>query len=319
MTHYAERLRPMANQVACLFTFLLALLTGLLSPQTPLHAQEEAMQLSPEQQALIEKYSSIKWQSGPVKAQIGTMGEIDVPAGYSVALNKDAQTLMEVYGNPPDSSTLAAIIPDDEESEWTLIFQFDSVGYVKDDDKNSIDANAILSSFQAGLPEMNRQRRAVGSPECLGMSWTEKPFYDPQTNNLTWGLNLAFPGGSTVNYDIRMLGRRGVMEATLLGDSETYAKAVPSVKTLLSNYRFTSGNTYAEWAPGDKVAEYGLTGLVVGGGLAVAAKTGLLAKLGLLFAKAGKLIIIGVVVVGGAIMSLVKRMVGAGRGETYSE
>jgi uncharacterized membrane-anchored protein len=268
---------------------------------------------------LIERYNSIQWQEGPVKVQIGTMGEIEVPAGYQFASDTHAQTLLEVYGNPRNPNILGAVVPTSEEENWTLIFQFDAVGYIKDADRESIDAEEILSGFQSGLPAMNQQRRAIGSSECRGISWTEKPFYDAQTNNLTWALNLAFDEGNAINYDIRMLGRHGVMEATILGDPATYAQAVPKVKQLLTSYAFTSGNKYSEWTQGDKVAAIGLTGLVAGGGLAVAAKTGFLAKIGLLLAKGGKGIILAIVVAFGAFGSFIKKLFGGGRGETYSE
>ena len=42
---------------------------------------------------------------------------------------------------------------------------------------------------------------------------------------------------------------------------------------------FEDGRKYTDFKKGDKIAKYGLTGLVLGGGLAVAAKTGLLQKL----------------------------------------
>ena len=57
------------------------------------------------------------------------------------------------------------------------------------------------------------------------------------------------------------------------------ARVVPLVKGILTGFRFREGQRYAEWRSGDKVAQYGLGALVVGGGTAVAAKTGLLAKL----------------------------------------
>jgi uncharacterized membrane-anchored protein len=42
----------------------------------------------------------------------------------------------------------------------------------------------------------------------------------------------------------------------------------------LSNLTFDSGQQYSEFRPGDKVAEYGLAALVVGGAAAVAVKSG---------------------------------------------
>jgi uncharacterized membrane-anchored protein len=274
-------------------------------------AQEE--QLTPEQQLMLQRLSSIQWVEGPTMARIGTMAEIQIPAGYQFASSTDAQTLLEVYGNPRDPGILGAIVPMADDASWTLIFKFDDIGYVQDADKESIDADDILSTFQSGLPDMNEARRAVGAAECSSITWMEKPFYDPQTNNLTWALRLGFNDGDSVNYDIRILGRRGVMEATLLDSPETYAKSIPDVKQVLTGFTFTSGEKYAEWQQGDKIAAYGLTGLVAGGGLAMAAKTGLLGKLGLLFAKGGKAIILAVVVIFGAGMSIVKRLFGGGQ------
>jgi len=268
--------------------------------------------LSPAEQVMMQRFSSIRWITGPAKANIGTMAEIDVPAGYQFASGADAQTLLELYGNPRNPNILGAMVPMSELENWTLIFKFDEVGYIADADKESLNADEIISSFQAGLPDMNAARRQMGAPECGYISWMEPPFYDSQTNNLTWALRLGFADGETVNYDIRMLGRRGVMEATLVDSPETYAQSIPTVKSLLSSFSFTDGNRYSQWQQGDKVAAYGLTGLVAGGGLAMAAKTGLLAKIMATILKGGKAIILAVVVIFGGVFSLIKRMTGGG-------
>ena len=44
---------------------------------------------------------------------------------------------------------------------------------------------------------------------------------------------------------------------------------------MLSGFDFVQGQKYAEFRQGDRMAAYGLTGLIAGGGVAVAAKTGL--------------------------------------------
>lgn len=271
--------------------------------------------LPPEQQAVIRKMMSIDWQSGPAVGKIGSMAEIQIPDGYRFTGASGAQTLLEAYGNPRNPKILAALEPLAEDEDWTLIFQFDDIGYVKDEDKDALDAGELISTFRGGIEAGNQQRKAIGGEELRSINWAEEPFYDAETNNLTWALNLGFDSGNTINYDIRVLGRRGVMEVTLLGDPETYSEAVPKVKELLTGYSFAAGNKYAEWVQGDKIAEYGLAGLVAGGALAAAAKTGLLGKLGLLIAKGGKAIILGLVVVGGAIMSVARRVFGGGKDE----
>jgi len=80
---------------------------------------------------------------------------------------------------------------------------------------------------------------------------------------------------------------------------------------VLTGYQFKSEDSYAAWRPGDKVAEYGLAGLIVGGAAAAAAKTGLfkgLFKVILAGAAAmWKLIVAGVAVIVGGLKSLFRR------------
>jgi uncharacterized membrane-anchored protein len=96
----------------------------------------------------------------------------------------------------------------------------------------------------------------------------------------------------------------GVMSANLVVDPEDLQKAIDPTRQLLAGYQFTAGSKYSEWRTGDKVAQYGLTGLITGGLVVAAAKTGLLAK----FAK---FIIIGIVAIGGAIAKFFRGIVGA--------
>lgn len=82
-----------------------------------------------------------------------------------------------------------------------------------------------------------------------------------------------------VNYKTKLLGRRGVMDVVLVCDEEEMPTIIPEYQKLLAGYSFKKEESYAAFSSGDKIAEYGLTGLIVGGGLLVAAKSGLLAKL----------------------------------------
>mgnify|MGYP001598724567 CR=1 FL=1 len=84
------------------------------------------------------------------------------------------------------------------------------------------------------------------------------------------------------------------------------------VNKLLEGFEFTEGNKYAEWKAGDKVAAYGLTGLVAGGATVMAAKTGLLGKLLAVIAKGGKAIIAVILAVFLGLGSILKKMFGGG-------
>jgi uncharacterized membrane-anchored protein len=104
-----------------------------------------------------------------------------------------------------------------------------------------------------------------------------EPHYDEETHNLEWGLKLkSSTNSAVVNYEVRLLGRKGVMQTTLVAAPGRLESSLPAFRKLLKGYDFKSGQKYAEYKPGDRIAKIGLIALIGGGALAVAAKTGLL-------------------------------------------
>lgn len=223
-----------------------------------------------------QKEISIDWLNGPAKAKLGELAEINVPASYHFASSDDTKRLMELFGNRPTERELGYIAPAGD--QWFMVFEFDEAGYIKDDEKNSLDADKILQGFKDGDKEANKWRREQNLPELEVIGWHKKPAYDPVTNNLEWATLYQSQGKKGINYNIRYLGRKGVMEVVIVADEKNLDKVVASAKKILTSYSFVTGNKYSEFRDGDKIAEYGLAALVGGGALAVAAKSGLLQK-----------------------------------------
>lgn len=219
-----------------------------------------------------EELKGVKWQKGPSVGQLGTGAEIHVPAGYVFAGSADTRTIMEAYHNPTTGKEVGYVAPSGE--NWFAVFEFDAVGYVKDDEKSSLDANAMLESIRAGTEASNRERQSRGWPTMTVLGWEQLPRYDEVTHNLEWAIKAQSEGLPVVNYNTRLLGRTGVMEVTLVTDPAILSETLPKFKTMLAGFGFTQGHKYAEFRAGDKVAEYGLTGLIVGGGTAVLVKSG---------------------------------------------
>jgi uncharacterized membrane-anchored protein len=92
-----------------------------------------------------------------------------------------------------------------------------------------------------------------------------------------------------------------VTSAVLVTDPDHFDTDLGEFKTALTGYDFNAGDRYSEFQSGDKVAEYGLTALILGGAAAVAAKTGILKVI-------GKFLWIGVVAVIAAVSSFFKRV-----------
>jgi len=249
----------------------------------------------------------LNWQDGPQTVSLGQIADLQLPAGYVFLDAQDTKTLMEQMGNVADGSELGMVTAADEDATWFVIFEQRDVGYVRDDDKDDIDADAILESIREGTEEANKVRAERGISGIHVVGWQTAPRYDETTNNLTWAiLGRDDDGGDVVNFNVRLLGRNGYVSATLVDDAAQITLARPHLDHLLGAFSYTSGHKYAEFREGDKIAKYGLAALVVGGAGAAAAKTGLLAALGKLIAKGGKLVIVFVLGVAAAIRKILR-------------
>ena len=236
-----------------------------------------------EEQATRQAFQQAKWTRGPATYDVETVAELKLPEGYAAVSGADARRISEALRNPVGDQNFTLVFTD----KWYIKFTFDDMGYVKEDEKGSLDANAIFESIREGTERANAERAKRGWPPLKLVGWQEPPHYDDQTHNLTWAIRAEANGVPVVNYDTRVLGRRGVMRVKLVTDPETLPTAVAEFNTFLAGYSFKKGNRYAEWVQGDKVAAVGLTALITGGAAAVAVKSGLLKSLWKVLAAAG--------------------------------
>jgi len=244
-----------------------------LALATPtLAASEEAAGAGPQ----------IDWVKGPAKVDVGKVAELAVPEGFVFTGKKGTQDLLKAMGNlvgDMEEGFLAPSTVFDKESDarWFVVFEFNPIGYVKDDEKDKLDPVSLLKGFQEGNVRANKEREKLGYEKLELVGWAVEPHYEEKTNNLEWGLLLkSEKGHETVNYEIRLLGRTGVMQCTLVLGPKELKSGLPRFRDLLGGCGYKTGERYAEYRAGDKIAKYGLIGLIGAGGLAVAAKTGLL-------------------------------------------
>ena len=261
---------------------------GLALPQQPRSPEETQ-----------RAFQSLAWQRGPTEGRIGSMATIQVRAGEAFLDGPNTRRFLELNGNPPrdDHYTLISV---SESGHWFAVFSFDASGYVKDDEK--LDPDALLKTIQASDGPGNEERKRLGMRAIYTDGWHVAPHYDPESRRLEWGLRLRSDDGRpVVNYTIRILGRRGVMKATLVSDPQRLNRDIAAFRGALGTFDFSAGERYAEFRAGDRVAEYGLAALVLGGAAVVATKTG--------FLKAfWKVIALAVVAFGGAIAAFFRKL-----------
>src|SRR6185369_16086884 len=107
----------------------------------------------------------------------------------------------------------------------------------------------------------NEARKKEGYPTVDLLGWAASPHYDGPSHKLYWAKRLKFEGddGETLNYNIRMLGRRGVLELNAVANVDQFGEIDKQTPQILGMIDFKEGNRYADFDPKvDKVAKYGI-------------------------------------------------------------
>lgn len=246
---------------------------------------------------------SLVYQSGEVVVG-DNLAKIKVPAGFRFLDAKQAQyVVFDLWGNPRENveKLYGLIIPEKggvtSSDTWAFIVEYDDMGFVKDDDADKINYNDLLKELQDGEKEENAERAKSGYPSVHMVGWAQKPYYDKNRKVLHWAKEIAFGGEEehTLNYNIRVLGRKGVLVLNAIGNMSKLPEINQNIDGILNSVEFNQGNKYSDFNPSvDKVAAWTIGGLVAG---KVLAKAGLFAVL----LKFGKVIILGVLAAGGAV------------------
>lgn len=277
--------------------FQLAFATFCFMGFEELRAQE-----SPAETAAPKVESTLKYQEGEIMIGDG-LAHLKIPANLRYLNPKDTEkVLVDLWGNPEGDGTLGMLVPADFEKKegdaWGVVITYEEDGYVKDDEADSINYNDLLKEMQESIAESNKERVKAGYESLNLVGWAAAPRYDKASHKLFWAKEIKFGDSkeNTLNYNIRVLGRKGVLVLNAvsgMADLDTIEKEVPEI---LGTVSFAQGNRYEDFNPkADKVAAYGLAALVAGG---VAAKTGLLKGIFLALLAAKKFVIIGVIAVG---------------------
>ena len=288
--------RPLRTTLLCL----------ALGAGASVHAAPPAQPTSPEQ--LV---AALNFQQGKITLP-GDIATLDLPAGFRYLSPADAgRVLVEGWGNPPGHSTLGMIVPANvnpvSAAGWGAILTYDKDGHVKDDDADSIKYDELLKDMQEAITANNAERKAQGYAPMSLVGWAEQPSYDKAHHKLYWAKELKTEGdgGNGLNYNIRVLGREGVLVLNAVAGMEQIKQIKTDMQQVTAFTDFTPGHRYADFdGKTDKVAEYGLAALVAGG---VAAKLGLFGKLFALLLAFKKLILLALVGGGAALVKFFQR------------
>lgn len=245
---------------------------------------------------------ALDWHVGPKNENIASKAILKTDSTLVFLDENNSKKYLELTKNIPDPGNFILV---SNTEYWWAAFSFNPIGYVKDDEK--IDPDALLEKLKTSDEKDNVERRRLGLPELNTIGWYMPPHYDTESKHLEWGLRLQSGDHEILNYTIRLLGKTGFMNVILVSSAERLDADVKSLKGALAGFEFNTGERYAEFKEGDKVAEYGLAALIAGGAAAVAAKKGFFSIIAAFLAASWKLVAVAVLGFFSFIGSLFKR------------
>ncbi|MFD2721412.1 DUF2167 domain-containing protein [Hymenobacter monticola] len=266
--------------------------TAQAAPKPPMTAADSAARRT----FVIDSLNnSLHYQQGHITLP-GGISELQVPRGFRYLDSAQSRTVLTRYWGNPDGRSLGMLFPEKsnplDDGAWAYVIEYDASGHVKDDDADDINYDDLLKDMREDMAEGNKERTEAGYPAVTLVGWASPPYYDKTNHTLHWAKTLQFGEGAdnTLNYNVRILGRKGVLILNAVGASKDLAAIKASIPGLLSAVTFNKGQQYTDFNPGlDEVAAYGIGGLIAG---KVLAKVGLFAVL-LKFWKLGLLALSG--------------------------
>lgn len=252
-----------------------------------------------------EQYQQNIWNSlAPKTGEIklaGAVATLNVPDGFYYLNPVDAdKILVDVWGNPPQANTLGMLFPANmtpfDTDSWAVTIEYEEEGYVSDKDANKIDYDDLLEQMQSDTEEASDQRISQGYDGIELIGWASPPFYNKKTHKLYWAKELKFADQetNTLNYNIRVLGRKGVLVLNFIARMDQKELVDSKLESVLAMTEFDQDAKYSDFNPDiDQAAAYGLGALVAG---KVLAKTGLFAMGFVFFKKFGIFLVVALAV-----------------------
>ena len=305
------------NKLTSIIPFWLALLP-LFSFQALAEEAEEADQAAADEEAEYWEWAERTWNSltprtGGISLGNG-MASLNVPQQFAYFSPQDARVILEeLWGNPPnEEDNLGILMPAGvsalAEESWAVTIDFEQSGYITDDDADDLDYDDMLSTMKEQTAAWNPERIEAGYEPIELVGWASRPFYDQSSHKAYWAKELKFGESDmhTLNYDVRVLGRKGVLVLSFIANMSQKETIDDNIGRVLEMANFAPGHQYIDFDPStDEEAGYGIGGLVSGDPNYVAS-AGLIAKLILLLKKFGVYILAGIAAVGAGIYKMMK-------------
>jgi len=257
-------------------------------------------------------FDALNWLSEPKDYSLNAShAHIQLPPGKILLLGADAERYSWLISGTEFPGTEAVMSHESGESD--VYYEWRDEGYIDDSDWSDVDGDELLAQYKESTAQANEERVANGFEPMEVVGWLQPPTYDAATRTASYAIELKDTDEHWANVVALRLGRAGYAEMTWVGSigmMQNSGGRPALLKTALDVHAFDEGHRYADFQDGDKVASYGIAGLVATA-LGLKFGKGLIAAL-IAFLVAGKKIVIPAALIGGGVIFAFVRKLFAG-------
>jgi uncharacterized membrane-anchored protein len=234
-------------------------------------------------------------QRGPGVGDVAGKATIEIPEGYVFLDPKETDKYLVATQNLPAGNSYFF---GPESGEFESYLTFLAEGFIKDNEE--LDAIQLLRTLQQQQIQANKERDRRGWPAIHLIGWHIPPRYNDATRVLEWSTKIQDEnsGQVSINHFTRVLGRRGYTSVQTVVVPDGADERIALAQRNLAGFKYVENERYADFKPGDRVAEYGLAALITGGAAAVASKKGFFSAIAAFLATAWKFVLAGVIAAG---------------------
>lgn len=198
--------------------------------------------------------ASFYYKAGEQALGQGTI--LDVPDGYRLLDAAQSRVLVEhLWGNPENPNTLGVLLPARmgpmDKDFHGFVISFEPSGYMEESEIRKIDYTKLLTEMKEELKNDNLLRSGKGAGQISGMDWAFTPYYNKDNHSLHWARVLHFDKNepSMLNYELRLLGRKGALCFTAIGKVTELEQIKQQLAIVAAAARFAPGNGYTDYNP----------------------------------------------------------------------
>lgn len=277
----------------------MAWLAGLLLASNPILADQGEYPKTDEEREAA--FNALTWRDeARAYALDRSHAHIQLPQGKLLLLGSDAERFGWLVSGIEFPGT-EAVLSYESADAAVVYYEWRDEGYVNDSDWSEVDADELLTQYKEATIASNEERAKNGFAPMEVVGWLQPPSYDATSRTVTYAMELKDADEHWANAVALRLGRTGYTEFTWagsLGSLQSSGNHPELLQAALDTHEFDEGYRYTDFQEGDKVAAYGIAGLVATA-LGLKFSKGLIAAL-IAFLIAGKKIIIPAVLLGGA-------------------